>query len=60
MKMVDVKQNTYQRKQFLEFFDSLMKLPPYQKQFSDKEFRKLLFFPVVNAIQGPRFLLHKL
>ena len=51
MKMVDAKQNTYQRKQFLEFFDNLMKLPPYQKQFSDKEFRKLLFFPVVNAIQ---------
>jgi len=51
MKMIDAKKNTYQRKQFLEFFDNLMGLPPYQEQFSDKEFRKLLFFPVVNAIQ---------
>ena len=51
MQMVDAKKNTYQRKQFLEFFDNLMGLPPYQEQFSDKEFRKLLFFPVVNAIQ---------
>jgi hypothetical protein len=51
MQMVDAKKNTYQRKQFLEFFDNLMGLPPYQEQFSDKEFRKLLFFAVVNAIQ---------
>jgi len=51
MKMIDAKKNTYQRKQFLEFFDNLMGLPPYQEQFSDKKFRKLLFFPVVNAIQ---------
>ena len=28
-----------------------MGLPPYQEQFSDKEFRKLLLFPVVNVIQ---------
>lgn len=51
MKMIDVKKNTYQREQFLEFFHNLMELPPYKEQFSDKEFRKLLFFPVVNAIQ---------
>ena len=51
MKMIHAKQNTYQRKQFLEFFDNLMALPPYQEQFADKEFRKLLFFPVVNTIQ---------
>jgi hypothetical protein len=51
MKKIDAKQNTYQRQQFLEFFDNLMGLPPYQQQFSDKEFRKLVFFPVVNAIQ---------
>ena len=51
MKRIDAKKNTYQREQFLEFFDNLMGLPPYQEQFSDKEFRKLLFFPVVNAIQ---------
>jgi hypothetical protein len=51
MKMIHAKQNTYQRKQFLEFFDNLMALPPYPEQFSDKEFRKLLFFPVVNTIQ---------
>jgi hypothetical protein len=36
MKMIDAKKNTYQRKQFLEFFDNLMGLPPYQEQFSDK------------------------
>jgi len=46
-----LKKNTYQREQFLEFFDNLMELPPYEEQFSDKKFRKLLFFPVVNAIQ---------
>ena len=51
MKMIKVKKNTYQREQLLEFFDNLMGLPPYQEQFSDKQFRKLLFFPVVNAIQ---------
>ena len=51
MKMIEAKKNTYQREQLLEFFDNLMGLPPYQEQFSDKEFRKLLFFPVVNTIQ---------
>lgn len=29
MQIVDANQNTYQRKQFLEFFDNLMGLPPY-------------------------------
>ena len=41
MKMIEAKKNTYQREQFLEFFDNLIGLPPYQEQFSDKEFRKL-------------------
>jgi len=51
MQTIDAKKNTYQRKQFLEFFDNLMGLPPYQAQFSNKKFRKLLFFTVVNIIQ---------
>ena len=37
-----------------------MGLPPYSVQFSDQNFRKLLFFPVVNAIQqtknGPWYI----
>jgi hypothetical protein len=51
MKTLQVNLNSYQRKQFLQFFDDLMGLPPYSIQFSDRKFRKLLFFPVVNAIQ---------
>ena len=51
MKTLQVNINSYQRKQFLQFFDDLMGLPPYSEQFSDQKFRKLLFFPVVNAIQ---------
>lgn len=51
MKSVKNNLNSYQRKQFLQFFDDLMELPPYSVQFSDQKFRKLLFFPVVNAIQ---------
>jgi len=51
MKALQVNINSYQRKQFLQFFDDLMGLPPYSVQFSDQTFRKLLFFPVVNAIQ---------
>ena len=51
MKTLQVNINTYQRKQFLQFFDDLMGLPPYFVKFSDQKFRKLLFFPVVNAIQ---------
>ena len=51
MKTLQVNLNSYQRKQFLQFFDDLMSLPPYSVQFSDQKFRKLLFFPVVNAIQ---------
>jgi hypothetical protein len=51
MKTLQVNINTYQRKQFLQFFDDLMGLPPYFVGFSDQKFRKLLFFPVVNAIQ---------
>ena len=60
MKSVKNNLNSYQRKQFLQFFDDLMGLPPYSQQFSDKKFRKLLFFPVVNAIQetknGPWYI----
>lgn len=51
MKIIKAKKNTYQREQFLEFFNNLMRLPAYQKWFSDKEFRKLLFFPVIIIIQ---------
>ena len=51
MKTLQVNLNSYQRKQFLQFFDDLMGLPPYSVQFSDQKFRKLLFFPVVNAVQ---------
>ena len=31
-----------------------MGLPPYSLEFFDQKFRKLLFFPIVNAIQ-PKF-----
>lgn len=48
MKRIEAKKNTYQRE---PFFENLMGLPPYTQQFSDKEFKKFLFFPVVNAIQ---------
>ena len=50
MKTLEVNINSYQRKQFLQFFDDLMGLPPYSVQFSDQKFRKLLFFPIVNDI----------
>ena len=60
MKTLQVNINSYQRKQFLQFFDDLMGLPPHSVQFSDRKFRKLLFFPVVNAIQqtknGPWYI----
>jgi hypothetical protein len=60
MKSVKNNLNSYQRKQFLQFFDDLMGLPAYSQQFSDRKFRKLLFFPVVNAIQetknGPWYI----
>ena len=60
MKTLQVNLNSYQRKQFLQFFDDLMGLPPYSVQFSDQKFRKLLFFPVINAIQqtnnGPWYI----
>ena len=51
MKALQVNRNSYQRKQILQFFDDLMGLPPYAVQFSEQKFRKLLFFPVVNATQ---------
>ena len=46
MKALKVNTNSYQRKEFLQFFQDLMGLPPYSVQFSDQEFRKLLFFLV--------------
>ena len=51
MKTVHCQASTYQRQQFLQFFSQLQGLPPFREQFSDKKFRQLLFFPVVNAIQ---------
>lgn len=51
MRIVRTTENSYQRKQFLDFFDNLMELPPFSVQFSDQEFRKLMFFRVVRAIQ---------
>ena len=45
MKTLQVNLNSYQRKQFLQFFDDLMRLPPYSVQLFDQKFRKLLFFP---------------
>lgn len=51
MKTVDSQPNTYQRKQLLQFFNQLQSLPPFREKFTDRNFRQLLFFPVVNAIQ---------
>ena len=60
MKALQVNINSYRRKQFLQFFDDLMGIPPYSVRVSDQRFRKLLFFPVVNAIQktknGPWYI----
>jgi hypothetical protein len=51
MKTVHCQANTYQRQQFLQFFDQLQGLPPFREKFTDRNFRQFLFFPVVNAIQ---------
>ena len=51
MKTVHCQPNTYQRQQFLQFFDQLQSLSPFREKFTDRNFRQLLFFPVVNAIQ---------
>lgn len=51
MKIVHWQPNTYQRQQFLQFFDQLLGLPPFREKFTDRNFRQFLFFPVVNAIQ---------
>lgn len=51
MKTVHCQPNTYQRQQFLQFFDQLQGLPPFREKFTDRNFRQFLFFPVVNAIQ---------
>ena len=51
MKTVNYQTNTYQRQQFLQFFNQLQSLPPFREKFTDRNFRQLLLFPVVNAIQ---------
>jgi hypothetical protein len=51
IKTVNCQANTYQRQQFLQFFNQLQGLPPFREKFTDRNFRQLLFFPVVNAIQ---------
>lgn len=51
MKTLPVNLNSYQGKKIFQFFDDLMELPLYSVKFSDQKFRKLLFFPIVNAIQ---------
>ena len=51
MKTVNFQANTYQRQQFLQFFNQLQSLPPFREKFADRKFRQLLFFPAVNAIQ---------
>jgi hypothetical protein len=51
MKMFNCQANTYQRQQFLQFFNQLQSLSPFRKKFTNRKFRQLLFFPVVNAIQ---------
>lgn len=51
MKTVNCQANTYQRQQFLQFFNQLQGLPPFKEKFTERNFRQLLFFPVVNTIQ---------
>lgn len=51
MKRVNCQANSYQRQQFLQFFNQLQILPPFREKFADRKFRQLLFFPVINAIQ---------
>ena len=51
IKTVNSQANTYQRQQFLQFFNQLQSLPPFREKFTDRKFRQFLFFPVVNAIQ---------
>ena len=51
MKTLNWQANFYQRQQLLQFFNQLQSLPPFREKFSDRKFRQLLFFPVVNAIQ---------
>lgn len=51
MKTVNCQPNSYQRQQLLQFFNQLQSLPPFREKFTDRKFRQLLFFPVVNAIQ---------
>jgi hypothetical protein len=50
MKTVNYQTNTYQRQQFLQF---LINYRVYRllEKFTDQNFRQLLFFSVVNAIQ---------
>lgn len=51
MKTLNCQANSYQRQQLLQFFNQLQILPLFREKFSDRKFRQLLFFPVVNAIQ---------
>lgn len=51
MKTVNCQANSYQRQQFLQFFNQLHSLPPFREKFTDRNFRQLLFFPGVNPIQ---------
>ena len=51
MKTLNCQANSYQRQQFLQFFNQLQSLPPFRENFADRKFRQLLFFPFVNAIQ---------
>jgi len=51
MKTVNCQPNTYQREQFLQFFNQLQGLPPFREKFTDRNFRQFLFFSVVNSIQ---------
>ena len=51
MRTIHCQPNTYQRQQFLQFFDQLQGLPSFREKFTDQNFRQFLFFLVVNAIQ---------
>ena len=55
MRVVGKNGSTYQRNRFLKFFQKLQGLPPYREKFADSNFRQLLFFPVVNAIQEKKY-----
>ncbi|NEP03400.1 MAG: hypothetical protein F6K34_00255 [Okeania sp. SIO4D6] len=39
MKTVNYQPNSYQRQQFLQFFNQLQSLPPFREKFTDRKFR---------------------